>query len=244
MSTARNTARDLEIIAEAHPQFGGDLGLLREMVRAAKANGADVLKVQLYDARTLLGEKWAYLELSRAQLERLRTWCDHERIELMASVFDRERLSWCRDLALPRLKIASRTVRDDRALCEAILAEGRETLVSLGFWTGPGLPFADAPNARWLYCKALYPTHWEDLGDFPRDFPAAGLAGYSDHTLGLDACLLAVARGAAVIEKHLTLDKTRTCETERAHVCSMTPPELAELRRVGGSLFRARSVIG
>jgi sialic acid synthase SpsE len=232
--------QELQIVAELHPQFGGDMGVLREMVRTARYYGANVVKVQLYDARALLDERWSYLELSRSQFETLRTWCDQERIELMASVFDQNRLEWCRDLDLPRYKIASRTLRDDPGLCDAILSEGKETLVSLGFWDAPALPFADHPRVRHLYCKSRYPALWEDMADFPSDFRAQGLAGYSDHTLGLDFCYLAIAFGARIIEKHFTLDKTRNRDTERAHVCSMTPEELGELRRIGGSLSRTR----
>ena len=232
---------ELEIIAEIHPQHGGDMGVLREMIRAAKQEGANAVKVQLYDARALLGEAWAYLELSRDQLERIRDWCEQERIELMASVFDAERYGWCRELELPRNKIASRTVKEDPALCAEIVASGKETLVSLGAWDSPDLPFADAPNVRHLYCKSRYPALWEDMSDFPVEFSVRAMAGYSDHTLGLDFCLLAIARGAQIIEKHFSLDKTRTRPTERAHVCSMTPAELAELRRIGGALYRART---
>ncbi len=237
----RQRVRELEIIAELHPQFGGDMGLLREMVRAASDAGANVAKVQLYDARALLGDAWAYLELSRPQLEALRGWCEQERIELMASVFDHERLSWCRDLGMQRYKIASRTVRDDPRLCDAVLSDGKETIVSLGHWSGADLPFRDCGHVKYLHCKSLYPAMWEDMQDFPDDFAARGLDGYSDHTLGIDFCLLAIARGANVLEKHFTLDKTRGRDTERAHVCSMTPVELHTLRRIGGSLWRARA---
>ena len=231
--------RDLELIAELHPQHGGDMGVMREMIRAAKQGGADVVKFQLYDASSLLGDEWSYLELTQAQFETLRVWCDQERIELMASVFDHLRLDWCRDLDVRRYKIASRTAQQDPGLCEAIVAEGKETLISLGMWEHDELPFAGNPLVRHLYCKSKYPAMWDDMGDFPADFPGAGLAGYSDHTLGLDFCYLAISRGARILEKHFTLDKTRNRTTERAHICSMTPEELRELRRVGGSLYRA-----
>lgn len=239
----KDASQELEIIAELHPQYGGDMGRLREMVREAKVAGADAVKVQLYDARALLGEAWAYLELSRPQLESIRKWCDQERIELMASVFDRERLAWCCDLGMRRLKIASRTLRDDRALCEAILAEGKETIVSLGYWSGPALPFPGCSHVRYLHCRSVYPALWEDMVNFPADFQALGFDGYSDHTLGIDFCLLAIARGADILEKHFSLDKTGGRDTERAHVCSMTPQELRTLRDVGGSLWRARKAL-
>lgn len=233
----------LEIIAEIHPQHGGDMGIAREMIREAKRNGADVAKFQLYDATALLGPAWEYLELDREQVARLKSWCDQEEIEFMASVFDQERLEWCQELDVARYKIASGTVARDPALCRAVLDCGKETIVSLGHWDGEEKPFGTEPRIHYLYCKAKYPAFYEDMGDFPDDFPAAGLAGYSDHTLGLEVPMLAIARGARIIEKHMTLDKTQTKPTEKAHVCSMIPAELARLRRDGGALYRARRAV-
>ena len=235
--------QELEIIAEIHPQHGGDMGVAREMIREAKRNGADVAKFQLYDAAALLGPAWEYLELTREQVGRLKAWCDQEGIEFMASVFDTERLAWCDELDVARFKIASGTVTKDPALCREVLDRGKETIVSLGHWQGPGKPFGDEARIHYLYCKANYPAFYEDMDDFPVGFEAAGLAGYSDHTLGLEVPLLAIARGARIIEKHMTLDKTQTKATEKAHVCSMTPGELAALRRDGGALYRARRAV-
>lgn len=233
----------LEIIAEIHPQHGGSMSVAREMIREAKRNGADVAKFQLYDAEALLGPSWRYLELQRDEVAQLRNWCAQEEIEFMASIFDATRLGWCVDLGVERYKIASRTVVEDPDLCREILDLGRETLVSLGLWEGEDKPFGNDPRIRYLYCKASYPALLEDLTDFPRDFPAEGLAGYSDHTLGIEVCLLAIARGANLIEKHMTLDKTQTKDTERAHVCSMTPQELHALSRTARALHRARRTV-
>jgi sialic acid synthase SpsE len=232
----------LEIIAELHPQHGGQLGMIREMIRQAKINGADVAKFQLYDAVELLkSDAWRYLELSEEDTRRIKRWCDEEEIEFMASVFDHNRLAWCERLGVRRYKIASRTVTADPDLCQAILHTGKETIVSLGSWSGTDKPFGAVGHIKYLYCKAKYPALLDDMGDFPADFAEMGLAGLSDHSLGLDVCLLAVARGATVLEKHFTLDKTRGSTTEKGHVASMTPAELWELRRIGGSLQRARA---
>ena len=233
----------LEIIAEIHPQHGGSLHAIREMIRQAKLNGADVAKFQLYDAASLLGDAWRYLDLTRDDARRIRDWCDEEEIEFMASVFDEERLDWIEELGVRRHKIASPTVVKNRPLCDRILALGKPTIVSLGQWTEAGMPFGESDRIAYLYCKSKYPALLEDMTDFPADFPAAGLAGYSDHTLGTGLCLLAAARGARIIEKHFTLDKMRTIDTEKAHICSMTPAELAELRDVGGSIHRTLNAV-
>lgn len=233
----------LEIIAEIHPQHGGQPAAMRELIRQAKLNGADVAKFQLYDAEKLLGPEWSYLELTREDVRRLKDWCDEDEIEFMASVFDEERLGWVEEVGVARHKIASGTVVNNAALCERILALGKPTIVSLGHWSEPEPPFGTSPRIDYLYCKSKYPAMYEDMDDFPDDFTAAGLSGYSDHTLGIELCLLAVARGATILEKHFTLDKMRSMKTEKAHICSMTPLELAELRRIGGSLGRALGAV-
>ncbi|MDH3728673.1 MAG: N-acetylneuraminate synthase family protein [Myxococcales bacterium] len=106
-------------------------------------------------------------------------------------------------------------------------------------WAESGLPFPDSNDVSYLFCRSDYPALLENIPDFPVDFVHGGLAGYSDHTLGIDACLLAIARGARIIEKHFTLNKLAGKPTEKAHICSMTPSELAQLRTVGGGLHRA-----
>jgi N,N'-diacetyllegionaminate synthase len=231
----------LEIIAELHPQHGGDKGMIREMIRQARINGATAAKFQLYDAVVLLGsDQWNYLQFSEADTRQVKDWCDQEDIEFMASVFDYERLGWCKSLNVVRYKIASRTVTNDPDLCKAILAEGKETIVSLGNWTGTGKPFEVSDQIKYLYCKSKYPAMVEDMVDFPADFVEEGLAGYSDHTLGIEVALLAIARGADIIEKHFTLDKTRGKATEKGHIGSMTPDDLDTLQRIGGMMHRTR----
>ena len=115
---------------------------------------------------------------------------------------------------------------EEKDLCRAILATGKETFISLGFWTGPGVPY-EAPNARYLYCVPKYPCEYADV-HLPASFTGSRYHGFSDHTLGIEAALLAVARGARVIEKHFTLNKGLPGPD---HVCSITPDELADLCR-------------
>lgn len=232
----------LSIIAEIHPQHGGDPGVIREMIRQAKLHGADTVKVQLYDAEKLLGADWKYLELSLAQTAEIKKWCEDEGIEFLASVFDEERVKWCEDLGVRRYKIASLTLGTDLSLCEKIISCKKETLVSLGRWAKKEKPFPPHPLIKYLYCRAKYPALPADMSDFPRNFPAEGLHGYSDHTLGLDYCLLAITRGATIIEKHMSLNKMGGKKTEKAHICSMTGPELGWLRQFGGSLCRTVSL--
>ena len=144
----------------------------------------------------------------------------------MASVFDLERFKWMESLGVSRHKVASRVVQD-RKLCEHILATGLETFISLGFWDGQGVPYQGS-NARYLYCVPKYPCPYEDIC-LPQGFADSIYEGFSDHTIGIEAALVAVGRGARIIEKHFTLNKGLSGPD---HICSATPDELGELVRL------------
>jgi len=238
----------LEIISEIHPQHHGRPNMIREMIRLSKQNGATVVKIQLYDVAKLFDQRWKYLEFSEEEVGQIWQWCREEDIELMASVFESSRVDWCERLGVKRYKIASRTVTEDPDLCKEILDKGKETIVSLGAWVNfssrrDTKPFGVHDQIKYLYCKSKYPALLEDMSDFPKDFMKEGLAGYSDHTLGIDCCLLAISLGASIIEKHFTTDKSFYTETEKAHICSMTAAELKDLSYIGGSLYRTRKAI-
>jgi N,N'-diacetyllegionaminate synthase len=222
-------------IAELHPQHGGELSVLLEMTRQCAVAGADIMKVQLYD-EAFLGPDWGYLVLSRTDLEAFAGFCADLGVVWSASIFTRDRIAWCEDLGMQVYKIASRTVTEDPDLCREILDLGRPTYVSLGAWIAEEPPFPDHANVIYLHCVSRYPTLPRDLE--PRHFDFSGYVdGFSDHTLGTAAMTLAVARGATVLEKHVTFDQGGVRPTERAHPCSITPSQLAaflpEVRELG-----------
>jgi N-acetylneuraminate synthase/N,N'-diacetyllegionaminate synthase len=221
----------MEIIAEIGQNHNGDMQLARRLIAEARAAGADVAKFQVYDARALFpkeGNEWydynCKTELGRADIEMLANECAREGIEFMASVFDVERVGWLEQVGMRRYKIASRSVRDNE-LIEAVAKTGKPMLVSLGMWGEPDFPKIVAPGGvEFLYCVSKYPTEFSDLQFRGVDF--AKYAGFSDHTLGIDAAMIALSRGARIIEKHFTVDKDMYGPD---HSGSMTPSELASL---------------
>jgi N-acetylneuraminate synthase/N,N'-diacetyllegionaminate synthase len=231
----------MEIIAEIGQNHNGDMQLARRLIAEARAAGADVAKFQVYDARALFpkqGNEWfdynCKTELSRNDVETLARDCKDEGIEFMASVFDVERIAWLEDVGMRRYKIASRSVKD-RALIEAVAETGKPMLVSLGMWDGVDFPqISSRGEVEFLYCVSKYPTEMSDLHFGKVDF--SRYAGFSDHTIGIDAATIALSRGARVIEKHFTLDKTMHGPD---HSGSMTPAELSALCRFGATLARA-----
>ena len=87
------------------------------------------------------------------------------------------------------------------------MSEGKETFLSLGRWENKKKPFTEFNNVKYLWCKSLYPTAVWDLKGFPLKFDNNTYEGISDHCIGLEVALLAIARGATVVEKHFTLNR-------------------------------------
>lgn len=220
----------ITIIAEIGQNHNGDMKLAKELIREAKANGADIAKFQLFDTDYIFEPDFEWYEfakkaeLSREQLKELFLECQRVGIEFLTSVFDPERVKWTEELGMKRYKVASRSIYD-KELLEAIAKTGKDMIVSLGMWRGEGFPkIKTKGNIYFLYCVSKYPTPYEEL-DFQKvDFNK--YAGFSDHTLGIEAALVAMSQGAKIIEKHFTLDKNLPGPD---HKCSMEPQELREL---------------
>lgn len=226
------------LIAEIHNQYGGDLGVAEQMILQAKMSGAHAVKIQLYDPakRAMPGDdRRGYLELSFKETQRLKLFAEQLRIDFFASFFDEGRFDWCLELDFPVLKIASPVLVSHPDLVRRAVETGRRTIISLGFydWKSRPLPFT-APNVEYLYCVSKYPATLEDL-EMP-DFQGSFFAGYSDHTIGVDACLYALARGARVLEKHFTLSPALQKSTELAHAGSMTAADLERIRTFGEAM--------
>lgn len=222
----------MEIIAEIGQNHNGDMNLACELIHAAYECGADAAKFQLYHAPSLFPKyEWfdynCQTELSRDQLALLAQECRKVGIEFFASAFDVERVGWLEEIGVKRHKLASRSIKEP-ALIDAVVKTGKPILASLGMWNSPGLPVFGSPGqVSFLYCISKYPTDLHDLKLRSVDFENT-FAGFSDHTLGITACLVAFSRGARIIEKHFTLDKKMYGPD---HSCSMTPEELSEICR-------------
>lgn len=204
------------------------------MIKQAKLAGASIAKFQFGWRNT--PEEINFIDQKRAEL--LKQWCDYWEIEMMASIITEEAFELARHINLNRYKIASRTVVDNPDLCHRILSEDKETFVSLGMWQGLDFPFGkpDKKKIRYIFCRSKYPTYPNDLVDFPDAFHPKEFYGYSDHMHGIEACLLAIARGALFIEKHFTLNKTS--QVIRDHILSASPFEFKQLTELGNSLSK------
>jgi len=226
----------IEIIAEIGINFGGNLDLAHNMIRESAICGANTAKFQLYSVETLFGkngedpnqaiyEGVKHTELKKDDVVKLMRWCDEEGVEFLASVFDEERFQWLEDLGVKRYKIASRTSKLTRGLAEKIAQTGKPCLMALGFNSAPlDLKYT---NVKYLHCISSYPTEYSMI-NFPTSFRGTIYHGVSDHSIGIESSLVAIGRGARVVEKHVTYDKS--CDNPKFdHVCSIDFSELKDL---------------
>ena len=100
------------IVAEIGQNHCGDMNLARQLIRLAKENGADLCKFQLYDSKKLYGE-YQPTELTFEQAKDLFEYGYLWDIEVFFSVFDVERVKWCKEIGAKRYKIACDKITDD-----------------------------------------------------------------------------------------------------------------------------------
>ena len=148
----------------------------------------------------------------------------------MFSILKEESLELIKKFKPTKIKVASRTLKENLKLAKSIVDLKIETFMSLGMWDNKqNLPFNEK-NINYLWCKSEYPTFAQHLKDFPKNFKYP-IVGYSDHCIGIETCLIAISRGAKIIEKHFTLDKSENII--RDHALSATPEEFRQLVNLG-----------
>jgi N,N'-diacetyllegionaminate synthase len=184
------------------------------------------------------------LEMSPQLHDALMQRCRELNIEFMSTPFDEDAADFLLGMGMQRIKVPSGEITNLPFL-EHLATKGVPLIVSTGMATldeikiavrtmeearsraGFGPLSGDALTI--LHCTSNYPADWADVNLRALQTIAAetGLpVGYSDHTLGLAVSTAAVAMGAAVIEKHFTLDRGLPGPDHKA---SLTPEELAAL---------------
>ena len=220
-------------IAEIGLNHNGNFGLIYELVKQAKAAGADIAKFQLgwRDKETEINC------ITPEVLEHINKCCEYHSIEPMFSIFHEQAWELAKKFNFKRWKIASRTTKEQPEYIDEMINSGKDVIISLGMWDNDNLPYEPKENIKYLWCKSSYPSHPWDLTDLPKNFKNSPYTGYSDHSVGIEIPLLAISRGAAIVEKHFTLDKSDT--TIRDHALSATPDEFAEMVKIGRAMYQA-----
>jgi len=216
--------RRVFIIAEAGVNHNGSLKTAMRLVDAAARAGADAVKFQTFRADTLASrsspkfEMLKRLELDAAAHKRLRGYCRRKGIIFLSSPFDIKSADLLGRLGLRIFKIPSGEITNLPYL-KKIGALKKKVILSTGMSDLNEVRRAlkvlieagthrDAVTV--LHCTTAYPAPAEEANLLSMVTMRKRLGvktGYSDHTLGTEAAIAAVALGAVVVEKHLTLDK-------------------------------------
>lgn len=239
------------IIAEAGVNHNGSLEMAKEMARAAKECGADIVKYQTAVPELVVSrfaEKAAYqkqtTDAAESQLDMIRKlhfsfdghrelkeYCDKIGIQYLSAPFDIPSVRFLASLKLPLLKIPSGEITNlpyleevGRTKIPVLLSTGMSTLNEITDALGI-LDDNGCPEATVLHCNTQYPTPYADanLSAMLELFDQFGLpVGLSDHTPGWECDVAAAVLGATVIEKHFTLDKSLPGPDQKA---SLDPAE-------------------
>ena len=252
------------VVAEMSGNHNGEVARALRILDAAKAAGADAVKIQTYRPDTITidhdgpgftveGGLWDGRRLYELYQEAHTPWewhaaiFEHARligITVFSSPFDPSAVDLLENLGAPAYKIASPELVD-LPLIDYVARTGKPIVMSTGMANlteiGEAVAAARAGGATQivlLHCTSAYPAPLEEanlstIADLARRFDV--VAGLSDHTLGTLVPAIAVAHGADVIEKHVTLDRS---DGGVDSAFSLEPADLAELVRTA-SLARA-----
>ena len=229
------------IISEIGINYDGNFDLINEMIRQSKMGGADYAKIQLYTSKLIWGDDSRKKnELNFEQVKKIKELCEILDIQFLTTVNDLEKLEWCEKLDQKVYKVSSYILKNDKNFVQEVINTGKLVYVPLGMWDSKNMPFNEK-NVRYMYCVSNYPTYWDQLTNFPNKFDGKPFYGFSDHSYGISACLLAISRGAQIIEKHFTLNKASS--GARDHIGSMNLDELKILSTYGRELHMLKQTI-
>lgn len=243
------------VIAEVSANHNGRIEAAMELIAVAARAGADAVKLQTYRPDTITldsdapefrikGGLWDGRRLYDLYAEAQTPWdwhkplFDHARkagIAIFSSPFDTTAVDLLEDLGAPAYKIASFEAVD-LPLIRYVAGTGKPMIVSTGMADAEEIAEAIAAardggcrQLAILHCVSGYPAPAADynLRTIPDMIARFGVVtGLSDHTLDNTTAIAAVALGAAIIEKHVTLDRTGGGPDDSF---SLEPEELAQL---------------
>lgn len=220
------------IVAEIGINHNGDLGIARQMIDAAVHAGADAVKFQKRtpeiatppDQQSQMRETpWGYItyleyrykvEFNEEQYCEIEKYCRQKGINWLVSIWDEPSVDFMEKFDTPAYKIPSASLTD-YSLIRKARATGKPLILSTGMSTmeqiRKGVEIAGEKNLILMHCTSTYPCEPEELNlkmveTLRREFPSIPI-GYSGHEVGLVPSAVAVALGACMVERHLTLDR-------------------------------------
>jgi len=233
------------IVAEIGNNHEGSFHLAMEMVEAAAKTGVDAVKFQTFIPKKYVSsedsvrlERLNKFKLSNEQYLQIAKRAQELKLVFFSTPFDLESAAFLNKIQ-PIFKISSGD-NNFFPLIEEVASYKKPTIISSGladlaalknlvdFWRGIG---GEDENLIIMHCVSSYPVPHDQanlraISTLKNVFPNL-IIGYSDHTLGTQACVFAVAAGAGVIEKHFTLSKNQS--DFRDHQLSADPLEMRNL---------------
>ena len=241
------------IIAEAGVNHNGDIGLAYKLIDAAKEAGVDCIKFQTFKTEKVISkntEMASYqkenlqnkdtqyemvkkLELSYENFKDLKNYCQKVGIQFLSTPDEEESLDFLVDkLNMEIIKVGSGELTNYPYL-KKIALKNKEIIISTGMSNLSEIERALECIRKYnnkeiiaLHCTTNYPCPMEEVNLLAMNTIKEAFkikVGYSDHTLGIEVPIAAVALGAEVIEKHFTLDKNMEGPDHKA---SLNPEEL------------------
>lgn len=239
------------VIAEIGINHNGDIEIAKKLIDVAKAAGCNAVKFQkrtieiVYSAEELArsrespfgttnGDLKHGLEFGREEYLEIEAFCRENQIPWLASCWDEQSVDFIAQFNVPCYKIASASLTDD-ALLKHMRAKGRPIILSTGMSTLEQIDHAvevlGKQDLILLHSCSTYPAYYEELNlrVIPRMIERYGVpVGYSGHETGVPSSVAAVALGACIVERHITLDRSMWGSDQAA---SLEPNGLTRLIR-------------
>ena len=240
------------IIAEIGNNHNGDINLAKRLALLAKESGADCAKFQMRNLKTLyknaansndisedLGSQYVLdllerFQLTDAQLFEVFDYCKSIGIKPLCTPWDHESLEKLNLYGLEAFKVASADLTN-HDLIQQMIKTGKPLILSTGMSTEAEIEetvqLLKQEGAQFclLHCNSAYPAPFKDihLNYLSKLSQISGsFIGYSGHERGIAVSIAAIAKGAKVIEKHFTIDKTMEGND---HKVSLLPEEFREM---------------
>ena len=229
------------IIAEIGNNHEGNFKVAKELIYHASRAGVDAVKFQTFNVNEFLYknhekfELYKNFELTRQEFYDLYLYSKKKKLAFISTPLDIPSVKFLSKFS-DCLKIASADI-DYFPLVEAVKKTKKPTIISTGmsdlkriYEAYKYFSHLNEKKFAIMHCVSSYPAEKKELNlnsikTLIKKFRAT--IGYSDHTLGLEACLSSIPLGAMVIEKHFTLDKNFS--KFRDHQLSADPEELKKL---------------
>ncbi len=231
------------VIAEIGINHNGDIEIARQMIDAAVHAGADAVKFQKRtpevctppeQQKQMRETPWGYItyldyrykvEFNEKQYHEIEKYCKQKKITWMVSVWDEPSVDFMEKFDTPAYKIPSASLTDHKLIKHA-RTTGKPIILSSGMSTmeqiHKGVKIAGERDLVLMHCTSTYPCEPEELNlkmveTLRREFPKLPI-GYSGHEVGLVPSAVAVALGACMVERHLTLDRAMWGSDQAASV--------------------------